>query len=271
MPPKTMDNRQVPPLSKKKIARSFGLKASRYEEHALVQTALIKRLLAMIADHGPLTGIWADIGCGSGMFARLVRQSRMKSMTLIGMDLACEAIRSFNRGAGKGSHGIIGDIDALPFKPESLSGMVMASVLQWLAQPAAVVAKAGESLRTGGICAFSIFVNDSFFELFETRRANGLAVPVLCPEDAQVKYLFSSAPLRLIRYELFRQTMYFPNARSLLKSISSTGAGATAGKRLVRGEMDRFCACYEKKFRTDEGVPLTWQAAIGIAEKRTNA
>jgi malonyl-CoA O-methyltransferase len=266
-----MDNHQVLPPPKKEIARSFGLKASRYGEHALVQTALLKRLLAMIADHDPLTGIWADIGCGSGMFARLVRQSNLESMTLIGMDLACESIRCFNQGAGKGSHGIIGDIDALPFKPESLSGMVMASVLQWLAQPATVVAKAGETLRAGGICAFSIFVNDSFFELFETRRAQQLTIPVLCPHDGQVKHLFSSAPFSLIRYELFRQTMYFPNARSLLKSISSTGAGSTPGKRLVRGEMDRFCACYEEKFRTDEGIPLTWQAAIGIAEKRTNA
>jgi ubiquinone/menaquinone biosynthesis C-methylase UbiE len=271
MPIKIMDNHRVLPLPKKKIAGSFGLKASRYGEHALIQTVLLKRLLAMIADNGPPTGIWADIGCGSGVLARLVRQRRMESMTLIGMDLACESVRCFREGAEKGSHGIVGDIDALPFKPESLSGMVMASVLQWIVQPATVVAKTGETLRIGGTCAFSIFVNDSFFELFETRRSQHLAVPVQCPEAGQVKSLFSSGQFRLVRYELFRQTMYFPDARSLLKNISSTGAGATPGKRLVRGEVDRFCACYEKKFRTDKGIPLTWQAAIGIAEKRTRA
>jgi malonyl-CoA O-methyltransferase len=266
-----MDNHPVPPPPKKKIARSFGLKASRYEGHALVQTALLKRLLAMIADNGPPAGVWADIGCGSGVLERLVRQTSMKSMVLIGTDLACESVRCFKEGAAKGSHGIVGDIDALPFKPESLSGMVMASVLQWLALPATVVARAGETLRIGGFCAFSIFVNDSFFELFETRRAQHLAIPVQCPEAGQVKSLFSSGQFKLVRYELFRQTMYFPDARSLLKNISATGAGATPERRLVRGELDRFCACYEEKFRTDKGIPLTWQAAIGIAEKRTRA
>lgn len=266
-----MDNRRVLPPTKKKIARSFGLKATRYEEHAFIQTMLLKRLLAMIADNGTHEGIWADIGCGSGVLSRLVRERRMESMTLIGMDLACESVRCFNEGAGKGSRGIVGDIDAPPFKPDSLSGMVLASVLQWLAQPEAVVTKAAETLRIGGICAFSIFVNDSFFELFETRRAQHLAIPVQCPGAGQVKILFSSGQFKLVRYELLRQTMYFPDARSLLKNISSTGAGATPGKRLMRGEVDRFCACYEKKFHTDKGIPLTWQAAIGIAEKRTRA
>jgi SAM-dependent methyltransferase len=263
-----MHTYQVQPPPKKKIAKSFGLKASRYDDHAHVQTVLLKRLLAMIADHCPPAGLWADIGCGSGVLARLIRQSSMKTMTLIGMDLARELVRRFKQTAEKNSHGIVGDIDYLPFKPESLSGLVMASVLQWTERPVAVVARAVETLQIGGMCAFSIFVDDSFHELFETRHALRLAVPVFCPEAGQIKRIFSSAPFKLIRYEPFRQTMYFPNARSLLKNISSTGAAVTAGKKLAHAEMNRLCACYEKKFLTGKGVPLTWNAAVGIAEKR---
>jgi malonyl-CoA O-methyltransferase len=257
--------------AKNRIAKTFGLKAARYEHHAKIQLALLDRLLCMIAEQHSLQGWWVDIGCGSGLLERMADGRKMTEPNFVGMDIAIEALRSLRANTKKKHPTFVGDFEAVPFKPGSLGGMVIASVLQWLDDPFLTLKRTGTLLRRKGICAFSIFVNDSFSELFATREAIGLPISVRCPRSEAAKKCLSSAPFRLIRFENFRDTLYFPNARSLLKHLSASGASATPEKKMTRSGLERFCALYESMFKTQSGVPLTWEAVIGLSEKRTTS
>lgn len=197
---------------------------------------------------------------------RLLREEGVNPPRMTGIDLAFESLLLAKKQ--KPLRVVRGDIDALPFAPCSFDGVIMASVLQWLGNPMHLLHCCSEILRDGGYCVFSIFVNESFQELRETRRFFGLADSVRCPSDRELLRFFQSPPFTLLEYELVRETIRFPDAMSLLKSISATGAAATMNRKLPRRELAALCEQYEKKFRDASGVPLTWAALIGTSGKK---
>jgi SAM-dependent methyltransferase len=260
---------EILPRRKRRISSAFGSKAAQYEKKAVIQTALLHRLVPRIASRSTPTESWIDLGCGGGVLMRLLREAGVKTPCMTGLDLAYESLLLVKNREHLPV--IRGDLDALPFSPRSFDGMVLASVLQWLHPPLRALRGCGDLLRNGGHCVFSIFVNESFHEILSVRRAFGLAVSVQCPSGKELLHFFQAPPFDLLEYELVRETTLFPDAMSLLKHLSATGAAATDGPKLARRDLSALCETYEKKFRKTGGVPLTWVALIGTARKRTES
>jgi malonyl-ACP O-methyltransferase BioC len=255
---------------KKRIARAFGLKSPTYEANALFQTAMVNRLLPLIKSAATESGRWIDLGCGTGaLLERLSAAAAPGSVKrCFGLDIAREPLRRLKQRTGDKVPAIQGDIDRLPLQKESIEGVIATSVLQWVADPGSVFSSIAAVLSNRGYCAFSLFVNGSFLELFEIRSASGLPLPMRCPEPLQVIKAAEDAGFDIILSEIMNEKRYFPDPIALLKTISGMGGAIAPGKLLTRRELENFCDRYDSTFRESEGVPLTYRALIGICRKR---
>jgi len=255
----------VPVLSrppKKRVANAFGLKASTYDAHAILQKQIVNRLVPKIVSCKTENDLWADLGCGTGLFSRALDDSSVK-LRLIGMDLASGPLFVM-----KGTVPVVqGDIESMPFKACTFDGVVISSVLQWLDDPLEGLKHIAEIIRPAGHVVFSVFVTGSFFELFETRARFQMNIPVTCCEPGLLFETFRTVSFEHIESEEVQETIYFPDALSLLKSVGKIGGTATEGKRLTRSELGQFCEQYEAQYRTNLGVPLTWRTLIGVCKK----
>lgn len=256
--------------AKKRIARTFGLKHLTYEENALFQANCVDRLISYIDPVANKNGRWIDIGCGTGIFLDHARSlpvnNRLGSYT--GLDIAFEPLRFLKKTAGPAATGIQADIDHLPLKPKVFEGAIAASVLQWIADPAPIFTRIHEILIPAGYFGFSIFINGSFNELFKIRASLGRSLPIHCPEPSTLKAIVADTGFALIQSEIAEEKHYFPDAITLLKSISGMGGAITADNKLTRRQLNEFCLRYEETFRESKGIPLTYRALVGICRKQ---
>jgi malonyl-CoA O-methyltransferase len=256
---------QVKISPKRLIARSFGRKAATYGRYATVQSELVRLLVAKLA-RLPDRGTWIDAGCGAGMLAEQCREAGISSK-IIGLDIAFEPLSAKRCFARSPVPVVQADIDNLPLKSNSFDGVITASTFQWLGDPLYVLHGFTDILKPGGFLALSVFVDDSFIELFTIRAYFGLLNILHCIELSAFVKILDEAGFTGLEYKLLRKKVYAQNAFAHLKSISGIGGTVVTGKRLTRTELAEFCQEYETHFRTDEGVPLTYCALIGICRK----
>lgn len=256
--------------AKNRIASTFGLKNLTYEENALFQAKCINRLLSFICPVATKNGRWIDMGCGTGLLVDRCRSQAGNSRIghYFGLDIAFEPLRFLKKKAGSDATGIQADIDRLPFKSKIFEGSIAASVLQWVADPAPVFARVHEILIPAGYFGFSIFINGSFNELFQIRASFGRSLPVYCPEPSALKAIVADTGFAFIQCEIAEEKHYFPDAITLLKTISGMGGAITADNKLTRRQLNEFCLRYEETFRESKGIPLTYRAIVGICRKQ---
>lgn len=270
-PPVTKIQVKIP--SKRRIALAFGRKAATYRQYAAVQSDLIGRVVGLVATceagNDEADRKLLDVGCGTGLLADLCRAVGIKTR-IVGMDMAVAALAIDRKRPLQLLKRVAGDMERIPFKPQSFSGAVVASVLQWLDNPLIALEEIGSILKPEGFLVFSVFVEGAFAELLATRAAFGLPASVRCPDPAAFEDLLHAAGFERIAYESINYTVYAADATTHLKGINAIGGTAAAGKTLTRKNIEDFCLTYEERFRTKEGVPLTYCALVGVC-RRGNA
>jgi SAM-dependent methyltransferase len=164
---------------------------------------------------------------------------------MVCLDIAGGALGRLDElGAGWVS-GVRGDIEALPLRPGSFDRIIVASVLQWTADPLEVVSRCVELLRPGGQLLFSVFLAEYLRELDETRwRVSGSRLPIRLVDRLELLAVLEQAGLALVWEEHLHEVLYFPTALFAL------------------------CRAYEKRYRTTRGVPATCDTLVGIAQRR---
>jgi malonyl-CoA O-methyltransferase len=256
----------LPP--KRRIARSFGRRATTYDRHAIIQSDLIKLLVERLAQHCPAAGRWIDLGCGTGFFAEECRKNGLP-YRIIGLDIAFAPLIVCKKLRPASLKMVQADIDNLPFKEASFDAAVTSSTLQWFGDAHATVKNIAALLKPTGLLAFSIFVQGSFRELFLLQQQFGMPSPVHCLDAAEVIRTLQEAGFAAVAHETVTKTVHAPEAALLLKSISAMGGTASAGKYLNRGELMEFCRAYDNRFKTADGVPLTYRAIVGTCRKES--
>lgn len=251
--------------AKKQIARAFGLKAQKYDANATIQKELLSRLNHRIHNYCS-EGVWADLGCGTGFLEQILKQN-CNFTTFLGIDIAFESLRILKSRQLQKTFQVNADIEALPFKTNCLQGVILASVLQWFADPVPVLNKIASILNNNGIFLFAVFVKGSFWELNLLRQESGFEIPVYLPDEKIFYDTLKQSNMSVMETELYNSTVYYPSAFDLLKSISAIGGTAVSGNRLSRSQLFRFCTNFESRFRCDRGIPITYRALIGSAKK----
>ena len=86
---------------KRGIRRNFARRAGSYDRQACVQRLMAQGLLAFLSDALPRSGRLLEIGCGTGYFTRLLKQS-CNGATLVALDLDAALV---DRGPGTAGRG----------------------------------------------------------------------------------------------------------------------------------------------------------------------
>lgn len=256
--------------SKNQIAKSFGLKAVSYESNARIQKRILFRMIPLLKDLLSCSnGLWADLGCGTGLLEKeFINQKISFEDRLLCFDISENALKQAKNSLNNSLTYLQSDIDRLPLKQNSLSGIIMSSVLQWFTNHNSTLKNVAGCLKMNGCLVFSIFVNGSFSELMDTRKFFNLTTPVNLPTEEILRNTFESAGFEIHRWNTFTDIEHFSDVRSALKNFSHIGSTAVSGKRLSRAGLNRFCEYYQRNFNTKFGSPVTYRTITGIAVKR---
>jgi malonyl-ACP O-methyltransferase BioC len=251
---------------KRRIARHFGRKSRTYESHALFQRQLLMALAPRIQKVASPRDCWVDLGSGSGILQK-INASQSGLPRFICLDIARECLQLLRetKSLVASRSTVQADIESLPFIKQCFDGAVCASVLQWVHRPQAALTGIQTALKPGACLVFAVYTEGSLEELSQIRAAMGLTIPFGRFTDATFAAALRKAGFDLTESADMADTHYFTKAIDALRDISACGATATAGKRLSRAELIRFCSAYEDRFGCAKGVPVSYRAMVGTA------
>ena len=100
-----------------------------------------------------VSGDWLDVGCGSGVFTRMLAEAGAHALGLDGSPAMVEAARAATKGGtARFEVGRVEDVDALS---QSFDGAICLSVLEYLPDPGAGLKAIADRLKPGGRLAIS--------------------------------------------------------------------------------------------------------------------
>jgi malonyl-CoA O-methyltransferase len=252
--------------SKKHIATSFSRGAATYDRHAGIQRRALKRLVDRMGDFPCPEGLWADLGCGTGLFARMLPES-VADQPVVGLDIAHAALKRIRIADAPLTLPVVGDIEALPLRERKFSRVILASTLQWLPHPERILESIRGLLVPGGQLLFAVFMEDYLRELLTTRASMGYHSPIHHYSEPQVGDLLAGAKFRPVWTERIREKVFYPSAMAVVKSLAGIGATARHGSDRARHDLFEQCREYERRYRTEKGVPATEDILVGIARR----
>lgn len=250
-------------LDKNRVASRFRASAATYEQTAIVQQEISRQLIAMMDRfHIAACGRVLEIGCCTGILTELLcRRERIASLFVndIVPEFCTYTEKRIASQVGR-VEGIPGDIEQAVL-PHHLDLVVSSSTLQWMTDLPELFGKLATSLSDQGHLAFSIFGPGTMGEIgtLTGRSLHYYANEALA---AMVEKYF-----RLISIHTERRCLYFPSVRAVLRHIRETGVGGVTGAPWTQGKLKDFEKQYIARFRTDEGLPVTYESTFVIAEK----
>ena len=135
------------------VQRLFDAKAGTWSAKYAADGPLAGRLtslLAAVCVHAPSGGRVLDLGCGTGELARALAVSGLR---VTGCDISAEMLRRAVGTPGRcaGWVRLEPAWRSLPFASASFDAVVAASMLEYVAEPVAVLAECARVLRPGGV------------------------------------------------------------------------------------------------------------------------
>jgi len=249
--------------SKKHIAQAFSRRAMRYAGTAFIQKHMLKTCVGLIKKHdGNDTSLWLDAGCGIGKLGAMLECEKIP-VKLISSDIAFGALQNPQNRLP-----VCADLECLPFHDNMFSGVVAASVMQWLNNIDGGIAEISRVTSQNGYFIFAVFLSGSFCELLQLRDSRQLASPVRYVDELELSAMIGNAGFDIVEFTTEAQSHTFASAWDVLRYFSDLGSTAQNGKRLSKQELMSLCREYEEKYSTTNGVSLSCVLGCGIAKKR---
>lgn len=249
-------------LNKRLVADSFSRAAATYDQAAALQRRVGGNLLARLPAGSAPRNI-VDLGCGTGYFSRALKGHYQQSV--LGLDLAEGMLRHARQQSPGLAGWITADAEALPLRNTSQDLIFSSLALQWCPQLELALAEAWRVLRPGGCLAFNTLLEGSLFELREAWRAVDDFVHVnrFMPL-AELEGLLGAAGFADWRCEVEQHVLYYPRLGGLTQELKALGAhNVNPGRPEGLGgtaRLRKLNAAYEA-FRTEQGLPASWQVA----------
>ena len=153
-------------IDRGRVRHAFGRQASSYETYAAVQKRVVARFLECLKIEDLAPAAILDVGAGSGMLLRALRQMYGDSHA-VGIDSADGMTRTARRNLVHDSKTVLltADAEHLPFRGASFDLVVSTSTFQWLAGLDGAFGEVFRVLKPGGCFAFALFGGETLHEL----------------------------------------------------------------------------------------------------------
>lgn len=149
----------------------------------------------------PADGIILDVGCGGGLFARMLAQASRR--TVIGLDYSLDAgLISWHVN---GVPTICGTLTSAPLQPGSCAMITMFHILEHLYDPRAYLEAARELLMPGGRLIVQVPNAASWQCLLFGHRWNGVDAPrhLILFRDTDLEFLLTRCGFHIARKKYF--------------------------------------------------------------------
>jgi len=257
-------------VDKEQARRAFERAATRYDEVAVLQREIGRRMLDRLDYVKIAPRAVLDAGCGTAELTAALAQ-RYPNAELVALDFAHGMVRHGRARDGwpRAPHWVCGDVEALPLASQSVDLVYSNAVLQWSTDLPGAFAEFLRVLRPGGLLMFSTFGPDTLAEL----RAAWAAVDGHSHVSRFVDMHDLGDLLVGTRFaepvmDCERLTVTYATVDDLMRDLKTLGAhNVTAGRArglTGRRRLDAMRAAYER-FRTDGRLPASYEVVYGHA------
>lgn len=249
-----------------RVHDSFRRSLGSYHAEASVQARIARHLSTLLVQAGAPNAFDRvfEFGAGTGhLTGALLDRFTVSELTL--NDLVAECRPHLAPLVGDRVSGwsfLSGPVESAP-----LSGVydliASASTVQWLDDPAAVLAHLSAHLRPGGWMALSGFGPGQFAEL-DALGATGAA-----PHYATVAEWRTLLPadLSLVEAEEHSERQHFADLRALLRHLRQTGVNGRAGGAWTRGQLASIEDAYRQRHSDGGKLRLTYAPVYLVLRK----
>ena len=265
-------------IDKKRVRASFGRAAASYDDAAVMQQEVLKRMLDRLDLVKLQPRAILDVGCGTGLGA-LRLAGRYKDSRVLALDIALPMLRL---AAGRRSWlaklarrarqaFVCGDIEALPLQDGCMDIVWSNLAMQWCNDPDLAFREFHRTLRPEGLLMFSTFGPDTLMELREAANVDPTHTHVSRfldmhdIGDALVRAGFANPVMDVERF-----TLTYDDVQGVMRDLKAIGASnATEGRpRGLEGKsfLQRLADHYER-FRREGKLPATYEVVYGHAWK----
>lgn len=270
-------------MDKRAIADSFSRAAATYDDAAIAQRLMARRLTAVLPTGAQLAVVAADLphetpaiidlGCGTGAMTRRLLD-RFSGWRVRGVDLSPGMVDFCRRRWANDPRAdfVVGDAET--YRPDTPAALVVSNcTFQWLADQEATLRSIRDYLAPGGWFALGAMLDGSLDELAQCyRQVAGRPMPGLdLWDEARYRTAFERAGLRLMPSSHVETLVVEHNHPfDVMRSLKEVGAhmGRTAGRPLTPAEMGRLAHCYRERYTESNGrVRSTWRAFLILAER----
>lgn len=246
-----------------RIIEHFRRSIHSYDDGAKVQKLVGDTLIAKMAALGDIRyDRVLEIGCCTGsMTETLCRMKSVRELWVNDLVSECCYQTAERVGAVAGDIRLLaGDIERLAI-PDGLDLIISSSTFQWLKDLPLAFNKFATSLHDNGFLAFTMFGPGT---MRQVRELIGVGLEYTSEGDLaeMLKRNFS-----LVEIETSCCTLYFQNAREVLRHIQATGVGGAGAYHWTPGKLRVFERDYRLQFGTEKGVPLDYVSTCVIARK----
>jgi malonyl-CoA O-methyltransferase len=258
------------PIDKEQARRAFERAAPRYDEVAVLQREIGRRMIDRL-DYVRLTPRTVlDAGCGTALTTATLAK-RYPDADIVALDFAHGMLRHA-RGQGgfaRPPHWVCGDIEALPLAAGSVDLVYSNAALQWSTDLVGTFANLARALRPGGLLMFSTFGPDTLAELRAAwAQADGHTHVSTFPDMHDIGDLLVHARFADPVMDCERLTVTYEDVDALMRDLKLLGAhnvtAARARGLTGRRRLAAMRAAYER-FRRDGRLPATYEVVYGHA------
>lgn len=259
-----------------KIKTAFNKAALTYDENAVLQQEVGRRLLERLAYFSITPKNALDLGMGTGFITKLLAE-HYPMANLYGLDFAYSMLRTAgnkNLSSTKNINLICGDINKLPFANKSIDLIFSNFSMHWGENIRKIFQECYRVLKNDGLLIFSIPGPNTLYELKD-------ALSIIDPNHDHVNNFIDMHDLgdMLVQNKFAHPVMdndhfilTYSKVINILKDLKSVGAQVKLSHNYRRGllskdKITQLTAAYDKFKQPDNKYPLTYEVIFGHAFK----
>ena len=251
-------------IDKALVKTRFGKAWSSYDGEARFQKEMAAELISLYPESEVPENV-LELGCGTGLFSRLLLDRLHPGSSFTFNDLSPEVFPYLEEKVGTGHDLLPGDAETCDWEGPYTFIASNASI-QWWKDSTAFFLRAGQELAKGGKILLGTFLPDNYHEL---NSVTGCALHY--PSRESIEQSLSRVGFKVVRIKELKEVYRFGTITELLRHIKKTGTGGIPSDSKAIWTPGRMIALeddYRKMNGLPEGtpLPLTYSALLIYAE-----